>query len=79
VQIPRQSDQLTRTFTMSGATSAKKVHARFKNAFVTTDRFKKIARFEKGDSEKIAECGSRLAFIHTRKQSLLDALRARRV
>jgi hypothetical protein len=61
VQIPRQSDQLTRTFTMSGATSAKIIHARFKNAFVTTDRFKKIASFEKGDSEKITGCGSRLA------------------
>jgi len=35
---------------------AKKIHARFKIAFVATDRFKKIARFEKGDSEKIAGC-----------------------
>jgi len=53
VQIPRQSDQLTRTFTMSGATSAKIIHARFKNAFVTTDRFKKIARFEKVIRKKL--------------------------
>src|SRR5437899_8542959 len=57
----------------------KKVRARFKIALVATDRFKKIARFEKGDSAKIAECRSRLAFIHTRKQSLLDALSACRV
>jgi hypothetical protein len=40
---------------------------------------KKPLGSKKGDSEKIAECESRLAFIHTRKQSLLDALRARRV
>lgn len=46
----------------------KKVHARFKIALAATDRFKKIARFEKGDSEKIAECESGLAFIHTRTQ-----------
>jgi len=59
---------------------AKKIHARFKIAFVATDRFKKIARFEKGDSEKIAGCWSRRAFIHTRKQSprrVRSACRAR--
>jgi hypothetical protein len=38
---------------MSGATRAKKVHARFKNAFVTTDRFKKVARFEKVIRKKL--------------------------
>jgi len=32
---------------------AKKIHARFKIAFVATDRFKKIARFEKVIRKKL--------------------------
>ena len=37
----------------SGAIDAKKVHARFKIAFVATDRFEKIARFEKVIRKKL--------------------------
>jgi hypothetical protein len=37
----------------SGARDAKKVHARFKNALVATDRFKKNARFEKVIRKKL--------------------------
>jgi hypothetical protein len=38
---------------VSGAIDAKKVHARFKIAFVVTDRFKKTARFEKVIRKKL--------------------------